>query len=181
MKKYFLFIALVLGISVGKTQETKQEKIFCDKSQSSITYSMNHPLHSWTGESTEINSVILSDQERTLITQVAVSVKIASFDSKNANRDSHAMEVTEAILYPSLSFISSQIVQKGEQLEVTGTLKFHNIEQSISFIAEKKMESKKARITGEFSIKMTDYQVEPSSLMGMSTDDEIKISFSMLY
>ena len=181
MKYTLLFIVMFLLLINVNAQEITQVKLYCDKTESSISYSMNHPLHSWTGVSKEISSVILSDEKRDSITQVAVSVKISSFDSKNANRDSHTMEVTEALLYPNIIFSSTSIIQNGDKLEVTGTLKFHNVSQTISFEATKEMMKAKAKITGEFKVKMTQFNIDPPSLMGMSTKDEIGISFNLLF
>ena len=88
-------------------------KINSVKEESSITYAMNHPLHAWTGVSKEINSIILTDEAKATIYQVAVSAKVASFDSKNANRDSHMMEVTEALKYPNVTFVSTSVTLDG--------------------------------------------------------------------
>jgi len=181
MKKLLFFIGLSFMINAVNAQEKATTKIYCDKSQSSITYSMNHPLHSWDGVSNEINSVILADENRDSIFQVAVSVKIASFDSKNANRDSHAMEVTESLLYPSITFTSTSIQQTGSKLQLSGTLMFHNVSQPISFEVQKEKIKGKARFKGGFKVKMTEFNIEPPSLMGIATDDEIVISFDVLY
>lgn len=63
MKNILLIFSLVLLTSVAMAQETSQ-KIFCDKSKSSITYSMKHPLHAWTAVSKEVTSVIITDSKR---------------------------------------------------------------------------------------------------------------------
>jgi polyisoprenoid-binding protein YceI len=180
--KNLLFVVTVLLLSiVANAQQPEQIKLYCDKTQSTITYSMHHPLHSWTGESKDITSVILSDETRNIINQVAVVVKISSFDSKNANRDSHVVEATEALNFPTISFTSTTIKQENNKLMVTGTLKFHNVSQPITFEAEKNMVNNKAEITGNFSILMTQYNIKPPTLMGVATDDEIKLAFKVIY
>lgn len=181
MKRIILFISIALISTIAFAQEKPLVKFYADKAQSSITYSMHHPLHSWTGVSTDLNSVILSDQNKNVISQVAVSVKISSFDSQNANRDSHAMEVTDAIKYPSITFTSTSIKQNGDKLEVTGILKFHNVSKTISFEAKREMIRNKVRITGGFNVTMTEFNIDPPSLMGIATDDEIGITFSVVY
>ena len=181
MKKQLIIITLLLIQVIAHAKEASPVKLFADKKISSITYSMNHPLHSWTGVSNEVNSVILTDEKKQAISQVAVSVKIASFDSKNANRDSHAMEVTEAIAYPNITFASRSIVPNGKKLSVTGTLTFHGVSKSISFEVEQKKVKGKLEVTGGFDIKMTDFKIDPPSLMGLATDDDIKITFDVFY
>jgi len=166
---------------VAVAQSTSQVKLYCVKSQSSITYSVHHPLHSWTGKSKEVSSVILTNKSRSVISEVAVMVRISSFDSKNANRDSHAIEVTDALKYPSITFTSSSIKQIGDQLTVTGTLSFHGVRRIITFAAKRKLINNQLNVIGNFSVKMTQFKIVPPSLLGMATDDDIKISFNVLY
>lgn len=180
--KQIVFISAVLFINtVAFAAKPAPVKLFCDKSHSTITYGMNHMLHSWTGTSKDINSVILTDEAKKTISQVAVSVKISSFDSKNANRDSHTMEVTEALKYPNITFSSTSIKQENNKLSVEGTLSFHGVSKDISFEAEKTKNKNKIEITGGFDIKMTDFNIERPSLMGIAADDDIKITFDVLY
>ena len=109
MKRIIFILAIIVANSIVAAQNPSPTKLYCDKSNSTITYSMNHPLHSWTETSKEVSSIILTDENRKMISQVAVSVKISSFDSKNANRDSHAIEVTEALKYSNITFNSKSI------------------------------------------------------------------------
>lgn len=171
---------MILSTSVF-AQKGDQVKLFSDKSKSTITYSMNHPMHSWTGLCKDVTSVLLCNKDKNRIDQVAVAVSIASFDSQNANRDSHAMEVTEALKFPVISFSSTSIKQEGENLTVTGNLKFHDVTKSITFTAVSKVKKDKIEVTGNFEIDMTEYKVEPPSLMGVATDKEIKLSFDIFY
>ena len=181
MKIFISILAISLFYSFADAQQPSQVKYFADKTQSSITYAMNHPLHAWEGVSREINSVILTDANKNVITQAAVSEKISSFDSQNANRDSHCIEVTEAIKYPNISFASTSVKQNGNILEITGKLTFHGITKEITLTAERKTINNQVQISGSFSVNMTDYNIDPPSLMAMKTDNEIKLMFSLVY
>jgi len=181
MKKIIIVFALALLSIFAYSQDKSEIKIYGDKNLSTITYSMNHPMHSWTGESKDVTSIIVTNENKSIIKQVAVSVKIASFDSKNANRDSHTMEVTEALKYPNVTFTSTSIIQNGDKLSVVGTLNFHGIKQTIKFEAEKKIVNNKIEVTGNFIAKMSQFNIKPPSLMLMATDDDIKISFKAEY
>jgi len=181
MKNIIVLINLLLCVEYIQAQTTDNVKLYADKNISSITYAMNHPLHAWTANNKEVTSVILMSPNKKTITKVAVSVKIADFDSQNANRDSHTIEVTEAIKYPTITFSSDLITQNGEKLNVIGELSFHGVKQKILFEAIQKNINNKTEVWGAFSINMSDYKVQPPSLMGMDTDDEIKINFLMIY
>jgi polyisoprenoid-binding protein YceI len=181
MKRLFSFAVVLLSLMPVFLPAQDKVKFYSDKKNSYIQYSMSHPLHSWTGKCTDFTSVILADGQKSIISQVAVSAKISAFDSKNANRDSHTMEVTEAIKYPSINFASTSIKQDGEKLKVEGVLTFHGVNKNISFEAIRKNDGKLIEVDGGFSIKMTDYNIDRPSMMGMAADDEIKIEFKAEY
>ncbi len=173
-----LLITLLLGFSLLAQNKVKVSNV---KEESSITYAMNHPLHAWTGESKEINSVILTDDARSTIYQVAVSAKVSTFDSKNANRDSHMMEVTEALKYPNVTFVSSSVTIEGGDFTSTGTMTFHGISQPVALKGKFAKEGNKLTFTGDFQLKMTQFKVDPPSLMGISTNDDFKLNFKVVY
>jgi polyisoprenoid-binding protein YceI len=181
MKRLCFIFVITMAAFSSFSQAKSPVKTMCDKQNTEITYSMHHPLHSWTGTSKDVISVILSDENKKNITQVAVSVKVSSFDSQNANRDSHMIEVTEAIKYPNITFASTSIKQEGNKLNVTGNLVFHGITQIIEFTASVEQLTNKSEVTGNFPVKMSQFKIEAPSLMGMSTDDDIKINFKAVY
>lgn len=156
-------------------------KLPSQKEKSSITYSMVHPLHKWDGVSKEVSSVILTDQERNKISQVAVTVKLASFDSQNANRDSHMIEVAEGIKFPNVTFASNDIQQTEDKLLVKGKLTFHGISRDLSFEGTRKNDGKNIQVSGGFEVKLTDFNVEPPSILGFATENSFKIKFLMVY
>lgn len=180
MKKITTAIVLLICLSM-QSPSKPQIKVFNNKEKSLITYAMSHPLHSWIAENKDITSVILCDEQKQTITQVAVSAKVASFDSQNANRDSPAIEVTEALKYPSITFQSTSIEQKGDKLIVIGTLSFHGVSKKKTFEAMRKQINDEVEVTGSFTVTMTEFGIEPPSLMGIATEDQIDITFDIFY
>jgi len=162
-------------------QKLKLKKLYADKNKSDITYTMNHPLHTWTGVSNNILSVMLLDTSNMEINELAVVVKIASFNSKNSNRDSNTIEVTEALKYPNVSLSSNSIKQANDRLTVKGTLKFHGVSKEIIFDAQKEIIKNEIKVTGNFEILMTDFKIKPPKLLGIVTDKDIKLSFTVFY
>ena len=49
MKQFLLSFAVLLTLTQLQAQSTTNVKLYCDKTKSSITYGMHHPLHAWTG------------------------------------------------------------------------------------------------------------------------------------
>lgn len=175
---YLLFIGLASSVFA---QDASTVKVFADKKVSSITYTMRHPLHTWDGTSKDVNSVIVTNADKSVLTQVAVSVKLGSFDSKNANRDSHMIEVAEGLKYPIISFSSTSIQTQGDVLLVKGTVSFHGVTQPVTFEAKRKTTGSNLEVIGAFTLKMTQFKIEPPSLLGVAADDEFKLKFKVVY
>ena len=180
-KNYFSIIIILLCTTNSFTQEIQLKKLYADKNKSDITYAMNHPLHSWKGISNDMLSVILLDTSNMEINELAVVVKIASFDSKNSNRDSNTIEVTEALKYPNVSLSSNSIKEINNTLTVKGTLKFHGVSKEIIFNAQKEYVTNEIKVTGNFEILMTDFKIKPPKLLGITTNKDIKLSFTVFY
>lgn len=182
MKKILLFILgiiLVMQSFAIPNLDIKTLKI--DNRNSSIMYHMVHPLHSWDGVSKQIDGVIQVDDKTRQVVKVALVAKVFSFDSKNSNRDSHMMEVTEAIKYPNVSFVSSTIKEDGDNLEVIGTIVFHGVSKEVKFKAKREIINKQTQVSGDFIILLMDFKIERPSLMMMKTENEMKMSFSVQY
>ena len=176
-----LVISILSAIFFGTTSFKVDpiKTVLFDKANSSLTYHMSHPLHEWDGVSKEVDGVVQIDAQNGLIQKVALVCKVASFDSKNSNRDSHLLEITEAIKYPSVSFVSTQVKDNNGELEVQGKISFHNVTKEISFKAQSKTTKKNRVITGAFTLLLEDFNLERPSLMMVKSSNELKMSFSV--
>lgn len=155
------------------------KKWMADKKTSTVTYTMHHPLHTWDGVSHDVNCAIMYDEEAKTVESVAVAIKIATFDSKDSNRDSHALEVLDGIHYPTVTFVSQQIQSAPNgSLTATGKLTFHGVTKPSVLVCTRQEDGASLVVSGAFDIKMTDFNVEQPSLLGMKADDLIKLKFT---
>jgi polyisoprenoid-binding protein YceI len=169
-----------LAILVSFVAPKTKRKIMADKKVSSITYAMRHPMHSWEGTNRDVTAAIVYDDETKKVETVAVVAKVASFDSQNANRDSHAIESMEGIKYPNVTFSSQQVQDNGAgKLTVTGNLNFHGVTKSITIPVTRRESGGMAIFEGNFDLKLTDFKIEKPTLMAISVDDELKMKFSL--
>lgn len=173
-----LFTLLSVGFS-SFSQEKK--KIEADKKSSYITYAMKHPMHDWDAKSNMAKSVIVYNSTSQKIEAVAVVVPVKSFDSGNSNRDSHAIEVLEALKFPNVSFSASSIQESDSQVTAKGNLTFHGVSKPVELKATKSVIKNALKLEGGFTINMKDFAVEPPGLMGIKTDDKITIKYSMVF
>jgi polyisoprenoid-binding protein YceI len=96
-------------------------------------------------------------------------------------------EVLEVQRFPTASYESKQItVQKlsGDLLlaHLTGELSFHGVRRSHSFDARVTRMGAMLRISGEFSLRQSDYGIRPVSIAGgaLRLKDEIRFNFEMV-
>lgn len=172
-----ILIALVF-LPVFINAQTKKP---IDKKKSTITYSMNHLLHAWDGTSNELNGVVQFNTKNE-IEKVAIVSKVSAFDSKSSNRDSHMLEVTEAIKYPNISFYSTALseTKKGEW-DVKGVLQFHGVNKEISFKVNAKETNGITQMNGNFIFLLEDFKIERPSFMLKQVDNEVKVRFEVFF
>jgi polyisoprenoid-binding protein YceI len=152
-----------------------------NKEDSTLSYSANHSLHDWTGVNKATDCVIVLDESGKTIQKVAVSARVADFDSQNSSRDAHALEVLEAIKFPKVQFVSTQIIDHKDGLTVIGNLNFHGISKPVKFEASKKITQNMLVVEGEFPVSMEAFKVERPSFMMIKTDDNLNISFHLSF
>ncbi|WP_266368884.1 YceI family protein [Tellurirhabdus rosea] len=182
--KTFLFAALCLvaGLLTSFTEPAARRKLMADKSASTISYAMRHPMHEWEGISRDVVCAIVYDDEAKKIENVAAVVKVSTFDSQNTNRDSHALEVLDALKYPNVTF-SSQDIKPGANntLAIRGNLTFHNVTRPVTLQAVRKDGNGRFTIEGQFDLKLSDYKIERPTLMMVPTEDEVKMKFTFVF
>jgi polyisoprenoid-binding protein YceI len=176
-----LLIIFLLSTAFVLRRSAEREKITVDKKKSEVSYTMTHPLHEWTGISKEVNGVILYEASTNKIESVAVSILLSSFDSKNSNRDSHALEVLDAIKYPTVKLTSNNIQQNGEELTINGNLTFHNVTKPVVVQAKRSNKKNEMIVEGTFPVNITEYQIETPSLMGVKTKEVITLNFKIVF
>jgi polyisoprenoid-binding protein YceI len=178
-KNLGLLVLCVVAIAVVTNAEVR--KVQADKSGTSITYHLVHPLHKVDGVSKDVDCSAEIDPAAKVFSSVSVAVDVTTFDSGNSNRDSHAMEVIDAIDYPEASFRSTRIDQRGDSLFATGQLTFHGITHDITIAARPDWSGSQVAVNGGFEILLSDYKVERPSLLLMPVENALRFSLSALF
>ncbi len=181
MKKLPNILIILLIFPIIAFSQQDQTKLLADKSVSTITYAMKHPMHDWEAVCKDVNAILVYNKTSKAIEQVAVSLKVQSFDSGNANRDSHGLEVLEALKYPKVTFVSTKIKAAAEMITVEGNLTFHGVTKPVTIIATREDFVNKLVFEGKFDVSLTDYKVERPSLFGLKTDDLLNFKFRLIF
>ncbi len=168
----------LLAISYTSAQTKWIESI---KNETTVTYLLSHPLHHIESTSKDIDSRIEIDPAKKEIKSVTAQIDVMTFNSGNSNRDSHAMEVIDAITYPDVNFSSTSIVQNADSLKAMGKLTFHGITKEIIIAAVTKWSPDRLEVRGSFDISLTDFKVERPSLLMIKSDDILKFSLIAVF
>ncbi len=179
LKKSSLVLIIILAASSFIFSQVKQLQAI--KNESFITYKLTHPLHEIESTSKDAYCITDVDEKNKLVKGVAVQVDVTSFDSGNSNRDSHAMEVVEAINYPDARFISSSVTQKSDSLQIWGKLTFHGITKDVYINAVSNWTNSQLIVTGGFDISLTEFHIKRPSLLLIPVNDDLKFTFKQVF
>jgi len=149
--------------------------------QSTLTYHVSHPLHQFDGVShaAKGKGVCQNGQCSFLI---AVTVK--SFDSGDSNRDLHMLQVTRGAEFP----IVTVRTQMPESASTSATI---NLDLEIQFAGQtaqykqvpfqRVVQGNETRITGTIPAKLTDFKIDPPSLLTMAIKNDIPVRVDLTW
>lgn len=149
--------------------------------QSELTYSAFHPLHDSFGttHSTRGKGVCGDGGCRFLM-----AVPVNTFDSGDANRDTHMIETVRGAQYPLIQVnavlpaepagqdfeLDADITFAGQRVHY-GRIPFHVVEQKGDVL----------HITGTIPLTMSDFKITPPSLLTMKIKNEIPVKADMVW
>ena len=179
MKKFLvLFISLHFNLVLGQPNST-DERWSIDKNSSEIIYSGKHFLHAWSGKNKKINGLLFVDQASNEVNKIAVLLYVNDFDSGNSNRDSHSLEVLNALKFPEIRFYSENIISDNDSITFKGNLEFHGKTISKDILTAVNKKDNKIQLEGNFKISLNEFGIKAPSFMLAEIEDLIDLSFSL--
>ncbi|MDX2130293.1 MAG: YceI family protein [Chloroherpetonaceae bacterium] len=182
----FFAFSLILFCTASSTVEGRNEtvKLKAKQATSSITYSLSHPLHKIEATSREFYCEAEENLERKQLERVSFVADVSTFDSGNSNRDSHAMEVIDALTYPEVRFSSTALTPLGTNsaeviYNAEGILQFHGVENPVRFRASASATDMGWKVKGTAAIRLTDFKVERPTLFAIPVSDSLYFSFQI--
>ncbi len=138
MKKVLLIIAFVFGIAAVNAQ-TNPSGWTLDKSHTSIRFSVPHLVISEVdGYFQDFNIEIQSSKEDFTDMKVKASIRVASINTDNSQRDNHLKsdDFFNAEKYPEIKFISTDVKKVSDKnYKITGDLTIRDITRKVVFDA----------------------------------------------
>ena len=175
MKKIYVLLLLVGGTSLLYGQ-----KLSIDSEASFVNYQAKHPAHVWNGVNQKLQGLAIFENE--LPKQLAIKAQVRDFDSENASRDSHALEVLDALQFPEVRFYSKSIViENNKELIIEGVLTFHGVEIPKTVRAEYSWKDSSFHLEGSFDFSATDFGVRLPSFLLIKINERIEIDYAISF
>jgi polyisoprenoid-binding protein YceI len=141
--------------------------------ESTVTYRLVHPLHKIEASSKDVEYTLQADPGARTISSVSATVDVMTFNSGNSNRDSHAMEVIDALTYPDAEFSSTSVAQAGDSITVTGQLTFHGVTKPVVMKGVADWQANKVVVKGGFEVSLAAFNIERPSLLLIPVEDRL--------
>ncbi|MBL6729720.1 MAG: YceI family protein [Bacteroidia bacterium] len=153
------------------------QQLRVDTSKSFISYEASHPVHDWSGTSEEVQGVVVVEDN--VPSRIAIVASVASFNSKNSNRDAHAVEVLEALLFPQVSFYSDAITFDDKELKLSGELNFHGVPLPLDVSSYWTSNEDHWVLEGNFEIQPSLFGIKLPSFMLVKMRDLLSVRFRL--
>jgi hypothetical protein len=149
--------------------------------QSTLTYHVSHPLHESEGVSHAARGKgVCHDGQCDFL--IAVAVK--SFDSGDSNRDLHMVQVTRGAEFPIVtvrtrlpeSAAASATINADLEIQFAGQTAQY---KKVPFKAE--IQGGETHITGTIPATLTDFKIDPPSLLTMPVKNEMPVRVDMTW
>lgn len=152
--------------------------------EGTLSYRVVHKLHEVQGTTRQVEGKALVEPDGNAIVQVRV--KLASFDSGNANRDQHMREVTHEATHPYASLkamVPGVRLPLPAPLEVTlrASVEVNGVRQPASIPARLAPEGPALRATFSFPISLEAFHVERPSLLLVAVEDRVVVDGNLLF
>lgn len=149
--------------------------------QSTLTYHVSHPLHQTDGVSHAARGKgVCHDGQCDFL----IAVPVKSFDSGDSNRDLHMLQVTKGAEFPMVS-VRTRLPESGsKEATIHADLEIQFAGQTVQYKQvpfQLTMQEKEAKITGTIPATLSDFKIEPPTLLTLPVKNEMPIHVEMTW
>jgi hypothetical protein len=149
--------------------------------QSTLTYHVSHPLHQTDGVSHAARGKAVCHEGQC---DFLIAVPVKSFDSGDSNRDLHMIQVTRGAEFPMVTVRTRLPESASESTTVKADLEIQFAGQSAQYkqvTFEVVAQGTEKRISGTIPATLTDFKIDPPSLLAMPVKNDIPIRVEMTW
>lgn len=185
MKKAIKVFSVMILSFVLVSQLVAQERYEVTSNKTTISGTSN--LHDWVSSVNDLTATItieVASGEIKSINNFNVKIPVTGIVSENGSiMDGKTYDALKYKTYPNIYFESTSVTPlSSKRLKINGKLSIASVKRSITLYVDYKVLSNGNIVfTGNQSLKMTDYKVEPpKALLGaLTTGDLVTINFNL--
>ena len=171
------FVALLLFAAASFAQ-TNQQWIL---QQSTLSYHVSHPLHQTDGVSHEAKGKGVCHESEC---DFLIAAPVKSFNSGDSNRDLHMLQATRGAEFPLVtvrtrlpeSEASMTMIQADLEIQFAGqTAQYKQVSLQLT------KEGDYVRVIGTVPATLSDFKIDPPSLLGIAVKNEIPVRVDMTW
>jgi len=149
--------------------------------QSTLTYHVSHPLHESEGVSHAARGKGVCQAGQC---DFLIATPVKSFDSGDSNRDLHMLQVTRGAEYPLVTVrthvpetaAASGTIHADLEIQFAGqTVQYKQVEFKVT------AQGNAMRLTGTIPAKVSDFKIDPPSLLAMPIKNDIPVRVDMTW
>ena len=149
--------------------------------QSTLTYHVSHPLHQTEGVSHAARGKGVCHEGQC---DFLIAVPVKTFDSGDSNRDLHMIQVTRGAEFPMVtvrthlpeSVSASATIKADLEVQFAGQTAHY---KQVAF--ELVTQANETRISGTIPTTLTDFKIDPPSLLTLPVKNEIPVRIEMTW
>jgi hypothetical protein len=149
--------------------------------QSTLTYHVSHPLHESEGVSHAAKGKgVCHDAQCDFL----IAVPVKSFDSGDSNRDLHMLQVTRGAQFPLVTVRTRLPESSATSATIHADLEIQFAGQTAQYkdVAFQLLtQGKEIRISGTIPATLTDFKIDPPSLLTIPVKNDIPIRVEMTW
>jgi hypothetical protein len=150
-------------------------------SQSTLTYHVSHPLHQTEGVSHAARGKGVCHAGQC---DFLIAVPVKSFDSGDSNRDLHMLQVTRGGEFPMVTVRTSLPEDAAASTTIRADLEVQFAGQTAKYKQvpfEQTKQGNETKITGNIPTTLTDFKIDPPSLLTVAVKNEIPVRVEMTW
>lgn len=149
--------------------------------QSALTYRVSHPLHQTEGVSHAARGKgVCHDGQCDFL----VAVPVKSFDSGDSNRDLHMLQVTKGAEFPMVTVRTRLPENDSKAATIYADLEIQFAGQTAHYkqvAFQLTFQGSEIKITGTIPATLSDFKIEPPTLLTLPVKNEIPIHVEMTW
>jgi hypothetical protein len=149
--------------------------------QGTLTYHVSHPLHQSEGVSHEVRGKGICHAGEC---DFLIAVPVKSFDSGDSNRDLHMIQVTRGAEFPIVTVRTKLPESDATSATIRADLEIQFAGQTVQYKQvpfQLVTQGNQIRITGTIPATLTDFKIDPPSLLTLPVKNEIPVRVDLTW